>query len=74
MARGHFPEFAPQVLEYMRRAHNLENHIESVRCNLPLRTRQAEAERRSMLLARPDIAHGATARPDLDHDMGAYHW
>ena len=121
MARGHFPEFAPQVLDYIRRTHDLESHIESVRRTLPLRTRQAEAERRSILLSRPEIEHdadlyGTTAnsliggwrdhdaprtehivvhdeetpvpcttaeagvptvagsKPDLDQNIGAYHW
>lgn len=74
LARGHFPTFAPQVLEHIRSAPDLENHIETVRRNLPLRTRRAEAERRSMLLAEPGIEHEAGSRTDLDQDIGAYHW
>ncbi len=74
MARGHFPTFAPQVLDHIRRARDLENHIETVRRNLPQRTRRAEAERRSMLLARPGIEREATSSPDPDQDIGAYHW
>ncbi len=74
MARGHFPTFAPQVLDYIRRTRDIEDHIETVRRNLPLRTRRAEAERRSMLLARPDIELETASRSHLGQDIGACHW
>ena len=74
MARGHFPTFAPQVLYHIRRASDLDRRIETVRRNLPQRTRRTEAERRSMLLARPGIEHETTSSPVLDQNIGAYHW
>ena len=74
MARGHFPTFAPLVLDHVRHSRNLDDQIETVRRNLPHRARQAEAERRVLLEAQSAIERELTGQPDLDHDIGAYHW
>ena len=73
MARGHFPTFAPRVLDHLEHASDIDHEIETVRAHLPARTRHAERERTTLLGDPPvlDLEHGAQA--DLDHDIGAYH-
>ena len=75
MARGHFPQFAPQVREHLQRARDITDQIETVRRNLPHRTRQAEAERWAMIEAHPSsVEHEAAEGPVAEHEGGRYHW
>ena len=72
MARGHFKKFAPQVLRHLQRSADIPEQIERVRRELPRRTREAEAERRTILASEGEIQHGATKREAAEHNLGRY--
>ena len=72
MARGHFKKFAPQVLRHLQRSADIPEQIERVRRELPRRTREAEAERRTMLASEGEIQHDATKREAAEFNLGRY--
>ena len=73
MARGHFKKFAPQVLRHLQRSADIPEQIERVRRELPRRTREAEAERRTMLASEAETQHDTTKRAAAEHNLGRYH-
>ena len=75
MSRGHFEEFAPQVLAHIAKAHDIRRQIDDVRARLPQRMRQAEAERMVMMGDEPGTEHeGANQTATKQHRDERYHW
>ena len=77
MARGHFRQFAPLVLEEIHRRYdnrNLEQDIEHVRETLPGRMRQAERERRILLEeGEVQIEQDTSSGLSIEKNIGRYH-
>ena len=74
MARGHFEEFAPKVLNRLRSAARIESEVEEARRRLPERMREAERERQALVQGRAEepelLDEGSRPRDQL----GRFHW
>ena len=56
----------------LQRSADIPEQIERVRCDLPRRTREAEAERRTMLASEAETQHETTKRAAAEHNLGRY--
>ena len=54
----------------LQRSADIPEQIERVRRELPRRTREAEAERRTMLASEAETQHDTTKRVAAEHNLG----
>ena len=74
MARGHFEEFAPKVLNRLRTTARIESEVEEVRRRLPERMREAERERQTLVQGGAEEPESRSTGNRRQDQLGRFHW